>query len=66
MKVVQKTDEYVIFEKRNKRHAVKSLSTKNFINGDEKTKVLLDAGLIKLTEPRPAAAEQAPAEEAAE
>ncbi len=63
MKVVKKTDEYVIFEKRNKRHAVKSLASKHFVNGDEKVKVLVDAGLIKLTAPKPAEAEvEAPAE----
>jgi hypothetical protein len=65
MKVVKKTDEYVIFEKRNKRHAVKSLSSKTFVNGDDKVKVLLEAGLIKLPEPKAAPAEEAPAEEAA-
>jgi hypothetical protein len=63
MKVVKQTDEYIILEKRNKRHAVKSRKDKSFINGEEKAKILVEAGLIKLPEPK--AAEEAPAEEAA-
>lgn len=73
MKVVKKTSEYTIYAKRNGRHAVKGAA--GFINGEEKAKILLAEGLIKLTEPKPveeapaeeeAAAEEAPAEDAAE
>lgn len=60
MKEVKKTSEYTIYQKRNGRHAVKG--SNGYVNGEEKAKILLAEGLIKLTEPRPA--EEAPAEEA--
>jgi hypothetical protein len=70
MKELKKVGEYKIYEKRSGRYAVKD-ANKAFLNGDAKAKVLLDAGLIKLPEPKPApveeaAAEEAPAEEASE
>ncbi|MEO5342656.1 MAG: hypothetical protein H7842_04850 [Gammaproteobacteria bacterium SHHR-1] len=65
MKVVKKTDEYVIYLKRNQRHAVKALANKKFVNGEEKTQILLDAGLITPPKTKAPAAEEAPAEEAA-
>ena len=61
MKAVKKTSEYTIYAKRNGRHAVKGAA--GYINGEEKAKILLAEGLIKLTEPK--AVEEAPAEEAA-
>jgi hypothetical protein len=66
MKVVKKTDEYVVYEKRNKRHAVINRASKAFVNGEDKVKILLDAGLITLPRPKPPVAEEAPAEAAAE
>ena len=60
MKEVKKTSEYTIYQKRNGRHAVKG--SNGYVNGEEKAKILLAEGLIKLTEPRPV--EEAPAEEA--
>ncbi|MBF0254957.1 MAG: hypothetical protein HQL47_00535 [Gammaproteobacteria bacterium] len=65
MKVVKKTDEYVIFAKRNQRHAVKSIASGKLINGDDKAKILLEAGLIQPPKVKQPVAE-APAEEAAE
>lgn len=63
MKVVKKTSEYTIFEKRNGRHAVKSAKKKT-INGDEKVKILLAEGLIKIAEPKaPEPADVEPTEE---
>lgn len=62
MKVVKKTAEYTVYQKRNERYAVKG-TDKKFINGEEKAKILLAEELIKLSEPA-APAEEAPAEDA--
>lgn len=60
MKVVKKTDEYTIFEKRNKRHAVQG-KDKKWINGEDKVRILNEAGLIKIAAPAPKV-EEAPVE----
>ena len=76
MKVVKKSSEYTVYQKRSGRYAVAAKGGK-LVNGEEKVAVLLDLGLIKLTAPavveeaveevaEEAAAEEAPAEEAAE
>ncbi len=62
MKVTKKTAEYTVYQKRNNRYAVKGADSK-WLNGDDKVKVLLAEGLIKLT--AAAAKEEAPAEEPA-
>ena len=75
MKLVKKTDAYSIFKRGDDRYAVKD-ANKNAVNGEEKVRILLEEGLIKVTAPaapeEPAveeaaeeAAEEAPAEEAA-
>ncbi|MCR9279826.1 MAG: hypothetical protein NXH85_17845 [Pseudomonadaceae bacterium] len=78
MKVVKRSDEYTIFERRDGRHAVRN-AQRQWVNGDEKTAILSAQGLIKAPpvkapEPEPAAEEEqvaeapeseAPAEEAA-
>ena len=73
MKVVKKTSEYTISQRRDGRYAVVG-SDKKPVNGDEKVKILLAEELIKVTAPAPAPepepepepeAEEAPAEEAA-
>ena len=71
MKVVKKTAEYSIYQKRNGRYAVKD-ANKKWLNAEEKIKVLVEAGLVKVVIPAPVAeaepeaAEEAPAEVAAE
>ena len=62
MKVTKKTAEYTVYQKRNNRYAVKGANSK-WLNGDDKVKVLLAEGLIKLTAAAPK--EEAPAEEEA-
>ena len=65
MKVVKKTSEYTITQRRDNRYAVVD-SNKNPINGEEKVKILLAEELIKLSVAAPAPepeAEEAPAEE---
>ncbi len=65
MKEVQTSGDYVIYEKRSGRYAVKG-SDKKYVNGDEKAKILADAGLVTIPEPKAAPVEEEPpAEEAA-
>lgn len=49
MKVVKSTDTHTIYQKRNERYAVKD-TNKRFVNGEEKAKILNEAGLITLQE----------------
>ena len=65
MKKVKKTDEYSIFQKRSGRYAVRN-SEKRLIHGEDKTKVLLAEGLIKLPAPKPAPAQEPAVEEGSE
>ena len=67
MKTIKKTDSYTIFQKRNGRYAIRG-EGRQWVNAEEKVKILLEAGLIKLPESKPAepeAAEETEAEEAA-
>jgi len=66
MKVIKQTAEYTVSQKRSGRYAVTAADGSS-INAEEKTKILLAEGLIKLTEPKAVEpeAEEAPAEEAA-
>lgn len=64
MQVVKKANEYTIMKKRSGRHAVLNNKDQKFVKGEEKTKILLKEGLIKLSTPKkkeeaPAAAAQA-------
>lgn len=63
MKLVKKTDEYTIFQRGDNRYAVQT-ANKQAVNGDDKTRILLEEGLIKAAMPA-APAEEAPAEEEA-
>ncbi|MGE0621153.1 MAG: hypothetical protein AB7I04_20385 [Pseudomonadales bacterium] len=67
MKVIAKTDEYTIYQKRNERYAVKN-AARAWVNGDAKVAILLEHKLIeapkaKAPEPEPAA-DEAPAADA--
>ncbi len=72
MKLVKKTAEYSIYQRRDNRYAVKS-AAKNAVNGEEKVKILLAESLITAPEPKAPepeaveeeAADEAPAEDAA-
>lgn len=63
MKTIKKAADYTIYQKRNERYAVKDADS-NWINGEEKTKILLAEELIKQSVAQEAPAEE-PAEEAA-
>jgi hypothetical protein len=68
MKQVKKTPDHQIYQKRSGRYAVKD-RTKRWIHGDDKVKVLLEAGLISMTAKKPAEPEaeaQTPVEETAD
>ena len=60
MKTIKKTADYTIFQKKNERYAIKG-ADKKWINGEEKSKILLAEELIKLS-----VAQEAPAEEVVE
>lgn len=62
MKEVKTVGEYTIYQKTSGRHAVKG-SDKKYVNGADKAKILLEAGLIEITLPKPA---DEPVEEASE
>ncbi|MFT5032851.1 MAG: hypothetical protein ACI9OO_000782 [Bacteroidia bacterium] len=53
MEIVKRTSEYTIVKKRNGRYAVQAKGRK-WVNADEKVKILMEAGLIKAPEPKPA------------
>lgn len=62
MKVVKRSDEYTIFERRDGRHAVRN-AQRQWVNGDDKTAILSAEGLIKappVKAPEPAGEEAAP------
>ena len=64
MKVVKKTDEWKILQKRSGRYAVQQASG-NFVNGEDKLKILSAEGLAaKPPKKAPPKAEAAPAAEA--
>lgn len=67
MKVVKKTSEYTIYQRRDNRYAVVN-GKKKSINGDDKVKILTDEGLLKKAAPAPAPEpeEQKDAEDAGE
>jgi hypothetical protein len=64
MKLIKKTGEYSIYERGDSRYAVKN-GDKQPVNGEEKVKILLAEGLIKVTEPS-APAEPEPEEASAD
>jgi len=68
VKVIARTDEYTIYQKRNERYAVQN-SRRAWVNGADKVAILLEHKLIeapapKAPEPEPVA-EEAAAEETA-
>jgi predicted aspartyl protease len=60
MEVVKKTKEFTIVKKKNGRYGVQV--KKKWVNGDDKVKILLDAGLSKVAVKKEAPAEVTPAE----
>ena len=68
MKLVKKTDEYSIYLRGDKRYAVED-ARKNPVNGDDKVRILVAEGLLKVAAPAKVeepSAEETPAEAGAE
>jgi hypothetical protein len=68
MEIVKETEEYQIVKKRSGRYGIRKRD-RSWVTGDEKVKILVSEGLIKLTEPtKEPEPEETPAEgeEAAE
>ena len=70
MKLVTRTDDYTIYQRRDSRYAVQG-ANKTPINGDEKVAILLKHELVKAPEvkqpePEPEAEQEAEAEAAEE
>lgn len=68
MKVVAKTDEYTVYQKRSERYAVRK-DDRSWINGADKVAILLEHKLIKAApqkapEPEPEAADETAADAA--
>ena len=61
MKEIKSVGDNKIFQKKSGRYAVIG-SDKKYINGDDKAKILADAGLVTIPEPKAAPVEEAPAE----
>jgi hypothetical protein len=61
MKLVKKTDQYCIYKRGDERYAVMN-TRKQSVNGEAKTQILLEEGLIKAMVPAKPASE-APAEQ---
>lgn len=64
MKVVKKTSEYTVTQRRDGRYAVIDANKKP-INGDDKVKILVAEDLLKIAVAAPAPEPEEPAEEAA-
>ncbi|WP_370980613.1 hypothetical protein [Agaribacterium sp. ZY112] len=63
MKLVKKSAEYSVFQRRDGRYAVRGTNS-NWINGEDKVEILYKEELLKKPEPK-AEPEEAPAEEGA-
>ena len=64
MKVVVRTDEYTIYQRRDERYAVKD-AAKAWVNGDAKVAILVQHDLIQAAVPAAPAEEPEPAAEEA-
>ena len=64
MKVIKKTKDYVVYQKGSGRYAVKD-AERNWVNADEKIKILLAEGLIKAVMPAAPVVDEEPVEEVA-
>ncbi|MEM1187224.1 MAG: hypothetical protein AAF933_03275 [Pseudomonadota bacterium] len=62
MKLIKKSGEYSIYQRGDDRYAVKDADKKP-VNGEEKVRILLAEGLIKVAEPGAPAEEEAAPEE---
>ncbi len=59
MQQVKKTADYTIYEKKSGRYAIKG-KDKQWLHGEDKTRILTAEQLVKLPEPKAAVPESAP------
>jgi len=64
MEIVKTTEDYQIIKKRSGRYGVRRTNRK-WVNGEEKTEILIAEGLMKAPTPKPEPEEEAPEEAAA-
>lgn len=64
MKLVKKTEQYSIYQRRDERYAVKDANKKP-VNGEAKSKILLEEDLIKAMVPAKPAVEASGEQESA-
>jgi len=64
VKVVARTDEYTIYQRRDERYAVKS-AERQWVNGDAKIAILVEHKLIDVAVPKPAPEPEPEASESA-
>lgn len=62
MKLIKKTAEYTVLQRRDNRYSVRGANNK-WINGDDKVEILYKEELLKRPEPKAAEPEEASAEE---
>ncbi|WP_096085558.1 hypothetical protein [Agaribacterium haliotis] len=65
MKLVKKTAEYTVFQRRDGRYAVRGTNAK-WINGEDKVEILYKEELLKKPEPKAEPEAEEAAEEAAD
>ena len=65
MELVKKTDDYIIYQKRSKRYAVRDANRK-WITADDKVVILVKEKLLKVPLPKPKPKEEPKAEAAPE
>ncbi len=51
MKVLKKTDDYTVYQKRSGRYAVQG-ANKQWINAEDKVKILVAEGIVKIKLPK--------------
>ena len=57
MKKVQQAGDYSIYQKRSGRYGVKD-KTKEWVNAEDKERILREAGLIRVAAPKPVSPDQ--------
>jgi hypothetical protein len=57
VETIKTTADHIIVKKRSGRYGVRLKTSRAWVNGEDKVKVLLAEGLIKLAEPKPKAEE---------
>jgi hypothetical protein len=65
MEIVKETEQYQIIKKRSGRYGVRKVD-RSWVSGDEKVKILVTEGLLKVAAPKEAPAPEEPPADTAE